>query len=157
VAWQDYSVARQHCFIAPTALAWQKKVISAKIYKRLLSKYWIKRIKTKNPQTCFLFGPQSALGLWIEKWERCSSLSHWMRNGGHPAGASHPWLTFCKSENLSPRDDDSTKAIRTHDPLFLFSIHYVHQDSLIYTHFSRTHLSSIHYGAHLSFYLNIFI
>jgi hypothetical protein len=44
-----------------------------------------------------------------------------------------------------------TKAIRTHDPLF----HSGHQDSLLYDHFSRTHLSSIHYGTHLSLYLNI--
>jgi hypothetical protein len=53
------------------------------------------------------------------------------------------------------------KAIRTHDPLFSSSINPGHQDSLIYTHFSHTHpssiSSSIHCGVHLSLYLNIFM
>jgi hypothetical protein len=55
-----------------------------------------------------------------------------------------------------------TKTIRTHEPLYSSSIHPSQQDSLLYTQFSRTHPSSIsfsihsiHYGTHLSLYLNI--
>jgi hypothetical protein len=58
-------------------------------------------------------------------------------------------------------NEDLAKAVCTHDPLFLSSIHLGHQDSLLYTHFSRTHpssiSSSIHCGTYLSFYLNISI
>jgi hypothetical protein len=53
----------------------------------------------------------------------------------------------------------SGKTIRTHPPSISFSILPGHQDSLLYTHFSRIHpssiSSSIHYGVHLSLYLNI--
>jgi hypothetical protein len=51
------------------------------------------------------------------------------------------------------------KTVRTRGTLNLSSKRSSHQDSLIYTQFSRTHSSSIsssiHYRAHLSLYLNI--
>jgi hypothetical protein len=50
------------------------------------------------------------------------------------------------------------KTTRTHGPLYSSSISPSQQDSLLYTQFSRTHSSSIHsihYGTHLSLYLNI--
>jgi hypothetical protein len=54
------------------------------------------------------------------------------------------------------------KAIRIHGPLYSSSIRPSQQDSLLYTQFSHTHSSSIsssihsiHYGTHLSLYLNI--
>jgi hypothetical protein len=56
----------------------------------------------------------------------------------------------------------TNKAICTHGPLYSSSIRPSQQDSLLYTQFSRTHPSSIsssihsiHYGTHLSLYLNI--
>jgi hypothetical protein len=52
-----------------------------------------------------------------------------------------------------------TKATRTHGPLYSSSIRPSQQDYLLYTQFNRTHpssiSSSIHYGTHLSLYLNI--
>jgi hypothetical protein len=45
------------------------------------------------------------------------------------------------------------EAIRTHRPLYSFSIRLSHQDSLLYTQFFRTYPSSIHSihcGTHLS-------
>jgi hypothetical protein len=51
------------------------------------------------------------------------------------------------------------KTTRTHEPLYSSYICNSQQDSLLYTQFSRTHPSSIsssvHYGTHLSLYLNI--
>jgi hypothetical protein len=55
----------------------------------------------------------------------------------------------------------SIKAIHTYNPLFSFSIHSGDQNFFLYTYFFRTHPSSIssfiHYGIHLSLYLNIFM
>jgi hypothetical protein len=58
--------------------------------------------------------------------------------------------------------DQDYKTTRTHGPLYSSSIRPSQHDSLLYTQFSRTHPSSIsssihsiHYGTHLSLYLNI--
>jgi hypothetical protein len=62
-------------------------------------------------------------------------------------------------EESRPRPTPMSKAIRTHDPLFSSFIYHDHQDSLLYTYFSRTHpsfiSSSIHCGTYLSLYLNV--
>jgi hypothetical protein len=67
-----------------------------------------------------------------------------------------PSLRLRTADEDGERED---KVIRTYNPLFLFFIHLSHQDSLLYTYFSRTHSSSISFsiycGAHLSLYLNI--
>jgi hypothetical protein len=47
------------------------------------------------------------------------------------------------------------KTTRTHGPLYSSSIRPSQQDSLLYTQFFRTHLSSISSSIHLSLYLNI--
>jgi hypothetical protein len=64
--------------------------------------------------------------------------------------------------NYSSVDLQLHKIIRAHGPLYSSSIRPNQQDSLLYTQFSRTHPSSIsssihsiHYGTHLSLYLNI--
>jgi hypothetical protein len=59
-------------------------------------------------------------------------------------------------------DSPRPKTTRTYRPLYSSSIRSSQQDFLLYTQFFRTHPSSIsssihsiHYGTHLSLYLNI--
>jgi hypothetical protein len=77
----------------------------------------------------------------------------------HRCSQSDVTISSTRETSHACRGSYMAQAIRTHSSSISSSILFGHQDSLLYTHFSRSHpssiSSSIHCGVHLSLYLNI--